>query len=79
MDAQQKNKWYFSPVSLIIGFLCVGPFVLPLVWTNPRYSRGAKIAVSAVIIILSVLLLISFGGSLKVLNDYYQQIDKLNF
>ncbi|MBP7836105.1 MAG: hypothetical protein KA022_01345 [Candidatus Omnitrophica bacterium] len=79
MDVQQKNKWYFSPVSLIIGFLCVGPFVLPLVWTNPRYSRGAKTAISAVIIILSVLLLIAFGGSLKVLNDYYGQIDKLNF
>ena len=79
MDVKQKDKWYFSPVSLIIGFLCVGPLVLPLVWTNPRYNKGAKIAISAVIIILSLLLLIAFGGSLKVLNDYYQQIDKINF
>ncbi|MFA4989235.1 MAG: hypothetical protein WC576_00480 [Candidatus Omnitrophota bacterium] len=79
MDVQPKDKWYFSPVSLIVGFLCVGPFVLPLVWTNPRYKKGAKIAISAIIIILSLLLLIALGSSLKVLNAYYQQIDKLNF
>ena len=79
MENKQRDKWYFKPSSLVVGFLLVGPFVLPLVWTNPGYSPRKKLVVSLVIIILSCLLLIMAAGSIKTLTDYYQQIGNVSF
>ena len=67
-----QGKWYFRTWPLIASFLCVGPFMLPLVWSNPRFSKKSKIVISIVIIILTYLLLKFFIKSLKSINSYYQ-------
>ncbi len=67
-----KEKWYFSISTLVIGFLCVGPFVLPLVWANPNFGRKVKIVLSVAIIIVSYLLGVVFVKSLSAINSYYQ-------
>ena len=72
MDNKDQKKWYFKTWALVISFLSVGPFMLPLVWTNPAFSKNKKIIISAVIIILSYLLLSVFINSLRSLNKYYQ-------
>ncbi len=72
MENNDNQKWYFKSWSLIISFLCVGPFMLPLVWANPRFSKKAKVIVTAVIIILTYLLSIFFFKSLKSISNYYQ-------
>ncbi|PIQ91043.1 MAG: hypothetical protein COV71_01470 [Candidatus Omnitrophica bacterium CG11_big_fil_rev_8_21_14_0_20_41_12] len=72
MENKDKPKWYFKDWSLIISFLCVGPFMLPLVWTNPRFSKQAKITVSIVIVILTYFLILMLASSLKSITNYYQ-------
>ena len=45
-QAQAKpavSKWYYNVwFVLFMLFFVVGPFGLPLVWKNPRFSRGIK-------------------------------------
>jgi hypothetical protein len=79
IDKKPQEKWYFKTSSLIVAFLCVGPFVLPLVWFNPRFSQKKKIVVSAIIVILSDYLAITLTNSFKSINEYYQQLNQLNF
>jgi hypothetical protein len=72
MDNQGQKKWYFKTWSLVVSFLCVGPFMLPLVWLNPAFSRITKIFISAIVIILSYLLGALFLKSLKSMASYFQ-------
>lgn len=51
-----KTRWYYSTITVIIAVLAVGPFALPLVWRNPRYSFVTKLAVTVGIIGLTVTL-----------------------
>jgi uncharacterized membrane protein YvbJ len=71
LKQDSREKWYFKPASLIIGFIVVGPLVLPLVWGNPRYSRKKKITISIIMIALTVGLLYLSVISIKWINDYY--------
>jgi len=68
------EKWYFKASVLVIAFLCVGPFALPLVWFNPRFSKKAKIIISVIVIILSYYLGSLLFNSLKSIARYYGAI-----
>lgn len=68
LEKKDPVKWYYKPASLIVSFLVVGPLVLPLVWRNPAYSRNTKIVITAVVIVLTVLLIWVGVESLKVIN-----------
>ena len=46
----EKVKWYFTKKALVIALLTVGPFALPLLWFNPRYSLMAKLIWTLVIL-----------------------------
>jgi hypothetical protein len=74
MDNQNQPKWYFKTWPLVVSFLCVGPFMLPLVWTNPRFSKESKIIITAVVLVLTVLIYLLTAKSLKSLADYYQAL-----
>ncbi len=54
-SAPSRTKWYFSTVTLVIAFLSVGPFALPLLWFNPRYKTITKLVLTVLVILLSVL------------------------
>ena len=42
-----KGKWYHNPwFVLVMLFFVLGPFGLPLVWGNPRFSNGVKLALT---------------------------------
>lgn len=71
-----QEKWYFKTSVLVIAFLCVGPFALPLVWLNPRFSQKAKIIISVAIILLSYLLGVLLSDSLKSISRYYKAVFK---
>ena len=49
-----KKKWHQSTGALAVAFLTVGPLAIPLVWTNRRYSLAVKIAVTAVMVGVTV-------------------------
>lgn len=74
-ERKEAGKWYFKTPAIIMGFLMVGPFVLPLVWFNPRYSRNTKFVVSAVVLGATYLLGALFFNSLKTISCYYQQMN----
>ena len=68
----KKEKWYFKTWSLAVSFFFIGPFMLPLVWVNPGFSKKKKITVTVVVLILSCLLTLVLLKSLSYLNTYYQ-------
>ncbi|MDD5097681.1 MAG: hypothetical protein PHU59_04280 [Candidatus Omnitrophica bacterium] len=72
MDINKQDKWYFKGWSLVISFLCVGPFMLPLVWANPRFSKKSKLIISIVILAATYLLTEFFIKSLSSINSSYQ-------
>jgi len=72
MDNQNPPKWYYNTWSLVVSFLCVGPFMLPLVWKNPRFSKKTKIIITVVVLILSCLLYKMTEKSLNIILNYYQ-------
>jgi hypothetical protein len=53
-SAISRTKWYFSTSTGVIGLLCLGPLALPLVWFNPRYKVTTKLAVTVIVIALSI-------------------------
>ncbi len=51
------TKWYYSTSAVVTGLLMLGPFALPLVWFNPRYTRLTKAVITVLILVVSGLLL----------------------
>ncbi len=74
LNKAQKVPWYFKTAILIVLFLCVGPFMLPLVWLNPHFSRTKKIVVTFIIVILSYLLYMVSLYAWKSIQEYYDLI-----
>lgn len=76
-DAAEKKsgaKWYFSTLAIVTGFLVVGPFVLPLVWLNPQRSRRYKIVATALVAILTAMLMAVAIRSMQSIGDLYRLI-----
>ena len=74
-EAVQKSsqpKWFFKKSSLIVGFLFVGPFILPVVWLNPNYSRFKKIWISSIMLVITIILCIVLKQSLNSIREYYE-------
>ena len=69
-----QEKWYFRNYALTIAFLCVGPFALPLIWFNPRFSPKVKIIISIIIVILTYYLGFAVFNSLQSIGRYYKAI-----
>jgi len=74
LGKKPRNEWYFKPYLLIVGFLCLGPFVLPLLWFNPHFNRRNKIIISIVIVILSYLMGSLVFVSVRSIIKYYQLV-----
>ncbi|MCX5699653.1 MAG: hypothetical protein NTX01_08335 [Candidatus Omnitrophica bacterium] len=72
MDNQNQPKWYFKTWSLVASFLCIGPFMLPLVWANPRFSKKSKIIITVGVLIITYVLTELLVKSLKTISSYYQ-------
>ncbi|MFC1521637.1 zinc ribbon domain-containing protein [Elusimicrobiota bacterium] len=72
MIAEKNTRpWYFSSISLIIAFFCVGPFMLPLVWLNPETSQTKKIIHTLIISIISIALIWGAYRSIINISSYY--------
>lgn len=67
-----QEKWYFKTQTLVIAFLSAGPFALPLIWFNPRFSQKVKITISVIVIALSYLLGLLLFDSLNSIARYYK-------
>jgi len=72
MDNQTQPKWYFKTWSLVVSFFCVGPFMLPLVWRNPRFSKKLKIIITVAVVMVTYIMTEFLVKSLKAIASYYQ-------
>ena len=67
-------KWYFKPSVLLVGFFCVGPLILPLIWFHPKYKRSTKIIWTLIIFIASFYAVKMFFHLLSSIKQYYSVI-----
>jgi len=67
-----KIKWYFSTQVVVIALLCLGPLALPLVWFHPRYKTITKLAITVVVIAVTI------WCYFYTRNLYYQLTQQLN-
>lgn len=80
LDGRPRNteapslKWYQKSTSVFLGFLVVGPLVLPLVWFHPRYSRFQKILVTMVILAVTIFLMQVLGWAMSHVQEYYHAV-----
>lgn len=72
MAEQNQPKWYFKTWPLVVSFICLGPFMLPLVWANPRFSKNLKIIISLMAVALTIMMTYFFAGALKTVAEYFQ-------
>lgn len=49
-------KWYHSRRAVVIGLVTLGPFALPMVWSNPRYSILLKVTITILTLVVTALL-----------------------
>ena len=53
-----RSRWYHNVWLVLIAlFFVLGPFGLPLVWTNPRFSRTVKLILTAAMVIYTIFLI----------------------
>jgi hypothetical protein len=69
---KEPEKWYLKTQMLVVAFLCVGPFAIPLVWLNPGSSRNKKIVITCIMLLASVVMVMMVMSSIKSLKEYYQ-------
>jgi len=74
LDKKKKEKWYFNMATFVMALLCVGPFALPLLWFNPRFTLKRKIVISIIVIVLTYFLTVMFVNSITSLKSYYQMM-----
>ena len=49
-------RWYHSRYSIVVALIVLGPFALPLVWSNPRYSATTKLTLTILILAMTAVL-----------------------
>ncbi|MFC1509953.1 zinc ribbon domain-containing protein [Candidatus Omnitrophota bacterium] len=76
-SSEKKLPWYFRKSVIIIALCFIGPLALPLIWFRPKTSRGWKIGLTLVILILSWIMLHATMESLSTLKEYYELIEGL--
>ncbi len=52
-EEHPPEKWYFKNPMVIMAFLTLGPFALPLVLLHPRYPGWVKLLVTGATIVLT--------------------------
>lgn len=49
-----KTPWYFSTGTVVTALVFLGPFALPLVYLNPRFSKVTKFVIIGAVLALTV-------------------------
>ncbi len=69
-----SEKWYFKKRSIVIAFIVIGPFAIPLVWAKPGLSAAAKVFWTIVMVGLTFLLTAFLGWLVHVLLEMYRPL-----
>ena len=74
---EDNIKWYFKKSFIIIAVCCVGPLALPLIWWRPHTTRGWKIGLTIVILVLSLILFKLTLDSVRKITEYYKLLETI--
>jgi hypothetical protein len=71
-EENRKIKWYLKPISVILLlFLVLGPFGLPLLYRSPKFSKRLKIILTIVVVIYTSYLIFA---SLEIARELYKRL-----
>jgi hypothetical protein len=73
-STNEKTKWYQTTKTLVIALLCVGPFALPLLWFNPKFSSIQKILWTVVTLVATYFIVQMTMDSLTKIMDQYKAL-----
>ena len=73
-EAPAKAPWYYKGSSMVVAFLVAGPFMLPMVWFNPKLSLLKKVLLTAVIIVVTYLLIQWMAATYRHMFDFSKQL-----
>lgn len=76
-SGRSKTKWYFNTANIIVSFLFVGPFALPLVWFHPSYTKTTKIIVTVFVSVITALMIWLLIKLVPNIWEYYSQLGKV--
>ena len=51
----QTGKWYYSIPFVILELFLFGPFALPVLWKSDQFSSLAKVIITLIVVIVTVL------------------------
>ena len=66
-----QNIWFV----LFLLFFVLGPFGLPLVWKNPRFSRQVKTTLTLVMVVYTVMLV---QVTIRMFQTVTQEVNRFN-
>ena len=69
--------FYFRGGFIFTVICCAGPLALPLIWLRPQTEPAWKIALSLVVIAVSLLLYVIVVKSLGTINEFYKMMDEI--
>jgi len=70
-----KVKWYLRPIGVVLLlFLVLGPFGLPLLYKSPAFSKTVKIVLSIAVILYTFYLIFA---SLEIARQLYSRMGEL--
>jgi hypothetical protein len=58
MAEPEPKRYHGRMFVLLMLFFVLGPFGLPLLWGSARFSRAAKIALSAAVLLYTIFLVL---------------------
>lgn len=74
LAGKPREPWYLKTSVLVVAFLAVGPFAIPLVWVNPRFTAARKVVITAVMAAVTALLVWLMAYSLTQIDSYYRLV-----
>jgi hypothetical protein len=76
MGREDENiRWYLKPVIvLLLLFIVLGPFALPLLYKSPKFNKTLKILLTVVVVIYTLYLVFV---SLEIGREVYREMKEL--
>ena len=76
MPQEEKIKWYYRPIPvLVLLFIVIGPFALPLLYKSPHFSKCWKVLLTILVVIFTGYLI---WASIKIWDRMSEVIKEAN-
>jgi hypothetical protein len=77
VSQEEKLQWYFQSWSIALAIFAFGPLGLLLLWFRPRTSIYIKVAISIVVVGLTVWLALGTMYYYRVLMEHFEELTEM--